>query len=385
MRRLVILGGGFAGVWAAYAAAAERQRHTANAILEIVLVSRDPWLTIRPRLYEHSLEGMRVPLDEVLSPIGVKRIQGEVRRIDTLARTVSIGDTGRQLSYDRLLFALGSAIRRPSIPGIEQTFSVDTGEDAIALHARLDALRRGPASRETAVAVVGAGFTGIEVATTLAARVRTILLDSAPHVAPDLGPDARVHVTDALARLRVETRTGVAVRSVDGDGIVLANGERVPADVVVWTGGLRASPLAAQLAAPLDAAGRLEVDQYLRVRGSADVFAAGDVAHALADEFGHVTPMSCQCAIPMGEAAGANAAADLFDAPLAEFRYPDYVTCLDLGAAGALFMEGWDRQVRVSGFWGSVLKESINQRLIYPPWRRDTDDAHGAPVARSAA
>jgi len=61
------------------------------------------------------------------------------------------------------------------------------------------------------------------------------------------------------------------------------------------------------------------------------------------------------------------------------------VTCLDLGAAGALFMEGWDRQVRVSGFWGSVLKESINQRLIYPSWRSDTDDAHGAPVARSAA
>ena len=382
MQRLVILGGGFAGVWAASAAAAERQRRGAGASLEITLVSRDPWLTIRPRLYEHSLDGMRVPLDEVLAPIGVKRIQGEVRRIDTATRTVSIGDTGRRLSYDRLLFALGSAIRRPPIPGIEQAFSVDAWDDAVALHARLDALQRGPASRQATVAVIGAGFTGIEVATMLATRVRTVLVDAAPHVAPDLGPDARAHVVDALARLRVETRTGVALKSVERDGIVLAGGERLPADAVVWTGGLRASPLAAHLAAPLDAAGRVEVDQYLRVRGTADVFAAGDVAHAIADELGHVTPMSCQCAIPMGQAAGFNAAADLLGAPLAGFSYPNYVTCLDLGAAGALFMEGWDRQVRVSGFWGSVLKESINQRLIYPQWRADT---RGAPVARSAA
>src|SRR6185436_4158370 len=126
--------------------------------------------------------------------------------------------------------------------------------------------------------------TGIEVATMLAARVRTILVESAPHVAPDLGPDARAHVVDALARLRVESLTGVALQAVDRDGIVLASGERMPADAVVWTGGLRASALAAQLAAPLDAAGRVEVDQYLRVRGASDVFAAGDVAHAIADE-----------------------------------------------------------------------------------------------------
>ena len=382
MKRLVILGGGFAGVWAARAAAAERRRRGASDILEIVLVSRDPWLTIRPRLYERALEGMRVPLDEVLAPIGVKRMQGDVRRIDTWAHTVSMDDAGRMLFYDRLLLAPGSAVHRPSIPGIEQTFTVDTYEDAVALHARLDTLRRGQASHESTVAVIGAGFTGIEVATMLATRVRTILVGDAPHVAPDLGRDARAHVVDALARLRVETRTGVAVRAVDRDGIMLASGERVSADAVVWTGGFRASPLAAQLAVPLDAAGRVEVDRFLRVRGVAGVYAAGDVAHAIADEQGHVTPMSCQCAIPMGEAAGTNAAADLLGAPLAEFRYLDYVTCLDLGAAGALFMEGWDRQVRLTGFWGSVLKESINQRLIYPPSRSDT---HGAPLARSAA
>jgi len=381
MKRLVILGGGFAGVWAAHAAAGERRRYGASETLEIVLVSRDPWLTIRPRLYEPTLEGMRVPLDEVLAPIGVKRMQGEVRSIDARAHTVTVGDSARTLPFDRLLLATGSAIHRPSIPGIERTFTVDTYDDAVALQLRIETLKR-TASRQHTVAVIGAGFTGIEVATMLATRVRTILIDHAPHVAPDLGGNARAHVVDALARLRVEMRTGVAVKAVDRDGILLTGDERVSADAVVWTGGFRASPLAAQLAVPLDAAGRVDVDQFLRVRGVADVYAAGDVAHATADEQGHVTPMSCQCAIPMGEAAGTNATRDLLGAPLAEFWYPDYVTCLDLGAAGALFMEGWDRQVRLDGYWGSVMKESINQRLIYPPWRRETQVA---PVARSAA
>jgi NADH dehydrogenase len=71
----------------------------------------------------------------------------------------------------------------------------------------------------------------------------------------------------------------------------------------------------------------------------------------------------------MGEIAGRNAAADLLGLPPAPFGHPEYVTCLDLGAAGALFMEGWQRDVRLSGAWAKVLKESINQRLIYPSWR----------------
>jgi NADH dehydrogenase len=71
----------------------------------------------------------------------------------------------------------------------------------------------------------------------------------------------------------------------------------------------------------------------------------------------------------MGEIAGRNAAADLLGLPPVPYGHADYVTCLDLGPAGALFMEGWQREVRLSGNWAKVLKESINRRLIYPPWR----------------
>ncbi|MDQ3898042.1 MAG: hypothetical protein M3326_12525, partial [Actinomycetota bacterium] len=104
----------------------------------------------------------------------------------------------------------------------------------------------------------------------------------------------------------------------------------------------------------------------LRVLGAGGVFAAGDVARALADA-GHPTLMSCQHAIPMGKVAGHNAASDLTGGPSFPYHQPDYVTCLDLGAAGALFTRGWDRAVLYTGATAKRLKEQINRRDIYPP------------------
>ena len=379
MSRLVIVGGGFAGVWAAVRASTTR-RQASRPDLEITLVSRDPWLTIRPRLYEDSLEDVRVPLDDVLEPAGVRRIEAEVRRIDAESRVLTLGPGDWPLSYDAPVLAAGSVLQRAAIPGAEQGFAVDTYNEAAQLQAHLTELplRGGDNRGRFTAVVIGAGFTGIEVATTLVSRLRSIayptaeparvvLVERAPVLVPDLGDSARGHVVRALMELGIEWRTGVPVDAIDGNGVTLASGERISAATVVLTGGLRASPLAEQLAVPRDVLGRVGVDEYLRVRGVDRVYAAGDVARAVADGAGHLVPMSCQCAIPMGEAAGRNAAASLLRLRQVVFGYPFYVTCLDLGAAGALFMEGWDREVRLTGSWAKLIKESINTRLIYPP------------------
>jgi NADH dehydrogenase len=100
--------------------------------------------------------------------------------------------------------------------------------------------------------------------------------------------------------------------------------------------------------------------------GVDDVFAAGDAARAMADA-GHVAPMSCQFAMPMGDRAGRNAMAELAGRGPSAFRPPPYVTCIDLGEWGGLFTQGWDRQVHLAGFWGKKMKETINTRMIYPP------------------
>jgi NADH:quinone reductase (non-electrogenic) len=372
MASLVIVGGGFAGVWAALAAASLRRR-TGDRHLTIHVVNRDPWLTMRPRLYEPSLEETRVPLHEVLTPAGVEIVLGQVTGIDPNNRRVAIqtdGDT-RLLPYDRLILAAGSHIHLPPIPGRELAFSVDTYAAAAALARHLAHLGTGPgSSHERTAVVVGAGFTGIEVATSLAARCRVVIVERASTVAPDLGPDARAHVEHAFATLGIEARTGVSVSAIYPTGVALDNGDQIAAATTIWTGGFRANALAAQLGAPVDDAGRVAVDEFLHVAGVSNVFAAGDVARAIADRRGqetYIAPMSCQCAIPMGEIAGHNAAADLLGVPGRRFAHPDYVTCLDLGPAGALFMEGWTRAVRLTGLWGKVMKETINTRLIYPP------------------
>ena len=109
------------------------------------------------------------------------------------------------------------------------------------------------------------------------------------------------------------------------------------------------------------------MDAYLRAPEADAVFATGDVAHAATDALGNVAAMSCQHALSLGRVAGYNAAASLLDLPQHPYSQPKYVTCLDLGPWGALYTEGWDRQVRLTREEGKQLKREINTKWIYPP------------------
>ena len=396
MQNILIVGGGFAGVWSALAAATTRERLGGGpSDLRITLVTRDPHLTIRPRLYEPEPGLLRVPLDEIVGGDRVERVTGEVTDVDTSARTATVraAHGPRVLTYDRLILAAGSRLERPNVAGAAaHAHSVDTLGEAVALDQHLASLpsRAARTGRFTAI-VVGAGFTGLEVATQLVARlgsvaarvgamheVRVVLVERQRVVGPDLGQATRSVVDTALRELGIEVRLGATVTAVGADGVRLGDGEWIAAATTAWTGGLRASALAAQLGVRRDDLGRVPVDEYMRVRDVKGVFAAGDVARAMADAE-HVAPMSCQLAIPMGECAGRNAVSELLDVPLVAFSWPSYVTCLDLGPWGALFTEGWDRQVRLSGFWAKVMKEAINRRLIYPPPVREAPEAGCRP------
>jgi NADH dehydrogenase len=197
-----------------------------------------------------------------------------------------------------------------------------------------------------------------------------ILVDHNPHVGSDMGESARPVIEDALAQNKVETITGVGVTAVDERSVTLSSGDVVPAATVVWCAGMRANPLTAQFGMPCDRLGRLLVDDYLRVEGIAGVFAAGDVAAAKMDDE-HVSVMSCQHGRPMGRYAGYNVISDLLGAPMLSLRIPWYVTVLDLGPAGAVYTEGWDRGVVSSGVAAKATKRMINGERIYPPLTGD--------------
>ncbi|MFD5574193.1 NAD(P)/FAD-dependent oxidoreductase [Streptomyces cadmiisoli] len=388
MKDVLIIGGGFAGVWsAAGAVRAAREAGGPGEELRVTLVSGGDDLVIRPRLYEDAPDGMRVALDRVLGPIGVRRVTATVTGIDTEARTVrAVGRDGEELdlTYDKLVLATGSRLVRPGFPGAQHVFDVDTLPAAAALDNHLRRLPEQASSpgRYTAV-VVGAGFTGVEVATALGERlssiaagqdaaedVRVVLVDRADVVGPELGPGPRPNIDGAIDELKIERRLGRTVASATGRDVTLSDGEVIPAATVVWTAGMAASPLTAQIPGERDRLGRLGVDPHLRVIGVPDVYAAGDTALVPVED-GRTATQSCQHALPMGKFAGHNVAADLLGGDPLPFTPDPYVTCLDLGPAGAVYTEGWDREVALTGQEAKTLKQNINSLWIYPP----TDDA----------
>jgi NADH:ubiquinone reductase (H+-translocating) len=404
-KHVVILGGGFAGLWSALGAARKiDQMGLRPGDVTITLVNRDAYHCIRVRNYESDLSSVRIPLDDVLEPVAVERVEGEVTTIDVPNQVVHVRDAATNklcaLRYDRLVVALGSQLNRPAIPGLaEFGFDIDTYQGAELLNAHLQALPAQPESAgQYTVLVVGAGLTGIEAATEMpqklravtantsaARRFRVILADRNPRVGSDMGNEACQVIEKALKDLSVEARGGISVAGVDASGVRLASGDTIAAATVVWCAGLQANPLTQSIACERDRFGRMFVDEFMRVKGVANIFAAGDVASALLDDV-HPSVMSCQHGRPMGRFAGHNVICDLLAQPMLPLRIEWYVTVLDLGAWGAVYTEGWDRKVVSTGEAAKKTKQTINCQRIYPPLSRNRREIleAAAPVIQAA-
>ena len=381
MKRIVIVGGGFAGMMAA--ANAVDEIGPGDDELEIVVISPVPYLTIRPRLYERDPETLRAPLRPTFDPLGIELIEGTVTDIDTESRSVTIASadgTVNEQPWDRLILATGSELRPTGIQGAaEHAWNIDTYDAAVAFDRHLRDIVRDPdAPGHDAFAIVGGGMSGIEIAlemrrrlavhgdAAVAAAARIVLIEQADCVGPEFGDDPRPVIESALEDAGVELRLGATVARIEGDGVALADGERIDCATTIVTVGLTANGLGAASPAERDELGRLPVDEYQRVTGVDGVYATGDIARAWVDD-GHLALMSCQHARTMGKYAGRNAAADLLGHAPIVYRQPNYTTCLDLGETGAVITMGWDRKVHATGEEAKTRKRFINSELIYPP------------------
>ncbi|BBR54456.1 MULTISPECIES: NAD(P)/FAD-dependent oxidoreductase [Pseudomonas] len=378
---ILIIGAGFAGVWSALSAARLLDQAQRGDV-SISVLAPQAELRIRPRFYESDVHSMKAPLGALFETVGVTFIKGHAQTIDVEGRTVGYTDADgqpRQIGYDRLVLAAGSQVARPPVPGLaEHTFDVDQMESAMRLEQHLVGLTKQPASpaRDTVV-VCGGGFTGIETATEMPTRLRTILgedapvrvvvVDRGPSIGAALGAGITPSIVEACEQAGVQWLTGRSVVAVDAGGVTLDDGEYIASKTVIWTVGVKASPLTAQVPGERDGFGRLRVDDHLKVIGQEHIYATGDVAWAAVDESGNHALMTCQHAIPMGRHCGNNAAADLLGVAPVVYRQPVYVTCLDLGGWGATFSEGWERTLKYKGQEGKDLKRQINTVWIYPP------------------
>ncbi|EXI36819.1 pyridine nucleotide-disulfide oxidoreductase family protein [Acinetobacter baumannii 846928] len=380
-KRIIIAGSGFAGLWAALAA--QRAIHLASQeqTIEVMMVSPSPNVGIRPRLYEAVLENMNPDISELLSVVGVKFLAGWVNKIDVNQQTIEVATTDgnkQNLSYDRFVLATGSTTFMPPIPGLkEYGFSVNTLEDAEKLDQHLKNLANKPANAaRNTVVVAGGGLTGLETVTEMPERlrsilgetdVRVVLVDSSTDIGAAMGDQAATVIREALNELGVEGKAGLRVTALDATGVTLSNGEKIETETVIWTAGMRANPLTSQIAGEKDNLGRLIGDAYLHAPEAKNIFVTGDTVKVPTDDLGNFNVMSCQHAMSLGRVAGYNAAAELVDLPLHPYSQPKYVTCVDLGPWGALYTEGWDRQVQFVREEAKKIKQEINTVWIYPP------------------
>ncbi|MDI3273440.1 NAD(P)/FAD-dependent oxidoreductase [Pseudomonas sp. MDT1-16] len=380
-QHILVIGAGFGGMWTALSATRLFDIHGHNDV-EVTVLAPQAELRVRPRFYEPNAHQLAAPIGELFDAVGVKFIKGAAESIDVAQKRVGYVDaSGNQqvCSYDKLVLATGSRLALPNTPGVvEHAFDVDQIEQAVRLENHLKSLVNLPESKaRNTVVVAGGGFTGIETATEMPGRLRAILgdragieviiVDRGEKVGGSMGDEIAKSIAEASIETGVKWRLKSSVVAVDDSGVTLADGQRIDAKTVIWTTGVRASSLTEQIPAERDHLGRLHVDAHLKVIGQEDIFATGDVACAASDDIGNFALMTCQHAISLGRHAGNNVAAQILGVDPTPYSQPKYVTCLDLGAWGAVYTEGWDRQVKLIKAEAKALKTQINTTWIYPP------------------
>ena len=360
--RVVIIGCGFGGLWAAQAL------HKAPVALTVI--DRTNHHLFQPLLYQVATAGISAPASA--GPIrhilarqrNTTVLMGEVSAIDPERRLVRLDD-GPEVPYDYLVVATGSTHSyfgndawAPYAPGLK------TLEDALEIRARIllayehAELETDPAKRAAwlTFVVVGAGATGVELAGTLAEisrhtlrgefrrfdphKARIVLVEAGERVLPPYPPDLSEKALAQLERLGVTVWLGKRVTGIDAGGVTLG-AERITAKTVIWAAGVASSPLGRSLGAPLDRAGRVQVEPDLSVPGHPEIFVIGDLATVPG------VPGIAPAAKQMGRHTGLNILSSLRGKERRPFRYRDYGQLATIGRSAAVAEMG---KVKLSGF-----------------------------------
>ena len=295
--RIALIGGGFGGLFTALDLAGAG---------EVTLISDEDHFLFTPMLYEYlsgEVEAWHIapPFRELLDE-SVRVIRGKVTEVDLKAREVSIEGRTRRLAYDFLVLAAGGVTNYARVEGAaEYAMPFRKIAHADALRGQMIATLDGippdappqDARHATTFVVVGAGASGVELATKMAdllsdafkrrglhGEPRVMVLEMGPQIVPGMGDELRASVEEALHKSRVEVHTRTRVRRVTPEGLVFEHADaqtELEAAAVVWTGGVRVSPLIEQLDVEKGERGLLLVEPTLQLLGHKEVFALGDI------------------------------------------------------------------------------------------------------------
>ncbi|MDA0166912.1 NAD(P)/FAD-dependent oxidoreductase [Solirubrobacter ginsenosidimutans] len=310
----LVLGGGFAGAYVARGLG--RQGATivnpANFMLYTPLLPEAAAGSIEPRHVTVPLRAMCPHADLLLGAAVALEPDRKIVHVSSEAGAFTVG-------YERLVIALGSITSTPAVPGLrEHALGLKDIGDAIRLRnhvlRQLELADADPpsAARRLTFVFAGAGFAGVEAVAELqeltegalrrhprlaGVQPRWVLVDHGPRILGQVPESLARFAARTLSRRGVEILSSTALVSIDGAGVTLSDGRRIETETVVWTAGVSANPVAAQLGLPLDARGRVPVDEHFRVEGLEGVHALGDIAAVPNAASGELDPPTCQHAL----------------------------------------------------------------------------------------
>ena len=431
MYKILILGGGFGGIRCAldlsrflsrknfgikksrildFVSPTKSETKSGSKNFEITLIDKKNYHLFAPALYEvASAYGVNppfptvpsrssggdsfavrlkktvcIPYSDIFSASGggkINFIQAEIFSIDLENKKVATRG-GEILDYDYLVIALGSEAADFGILGVkEYAFQLKNLEDALLLNQKMEELIKeiaaGQRPRPIKITVVGAGFTGIEVAAEFAccvkkfARVcgikgrcdRAILLEAGPRILPAVSDCERNIILKRLTQLGIEVLENVAAEEIGGNYIKLKNGKRLDADLVIWTAGVRLPNLLEKtLILPLTGKKKIKVNNNLEVTGLLNVFAIGDNIEFIDSKTSKPLPALAYVAVDQGKIAAKNISRSIDHKKLVEYNPFYSVWIAPVGGKYAL-AHLWG-EINIKGFWGWIIREAVDFKYM---------------------
>jgi NADH dehydrogenase len=341
---------------------------------EIVLIDRQDRFLFAPFLYELLTEEMQTweiapPFVELLAETGVQFKQAEITGIDPVKKAVQL-DNAETLDYDYLVIAMGGKTPFPDVPGVkDHAISFRTLEDAYRIKQRLKTLELSD-TEKIRVAIVGGGYSGVELAGKLADRLgdrgRIRIIERSDTILGTSPEYNRTSAQEILSEKGIWVDLDTSLTAVTADDITLQYRDQVdtiPVDLVLWTVGTAVSPLIRDLPLPHGDRHLLKTDSHLLVDGQQTIFALGDVADCR-DATGQIVPPTAQVAFQQADYCAWNIWASLTARPLLPFRYQALGEMLSLGVDEAV-LNGLG--IKLSGP-AAVLVRRLVYLYRFPTW-----------------
>lgn len=378
--KILILGGGYGGIMSAV----RLQKELGSDEAEVTLVNKHNYHYQTTWLHENAAgtlhhDKTRIMIDNIIDMNKVNFVQDTVVEIKKDEKRVILEN--QELTYDYLIIALGSDPETFGIQGLkENAFSIRSINSVRKIREHIDysfARYNNEGQKDELITIVvgGAGFTGIEFVGELADRVpelcreydiprekvRIVNIEAAPTVLPGFDEELVEYAINNLERRGIEFLVNTPIKECNTDGVVLANGEEIKANTIVWTGGVRGNHLVEE-AGFETMRGRVKVDKDLRMPGFDYIFVAGDCALIIDEEANRPYPPTAQIAIQQAYTIGRNIKALMNGGKLEEFKPDIKGTVASLGKGEAIGKVG---NKKLFGATASAMKKVIDNRYLF--------------------